>query len=266
MARGASRSGGSARRSTRCTSSGTPTRPASSGCSTPKTAQDTFAALLGTAEQWLRDQGMRRVRGPFSLSINEETGLLIEGFDTPPVFMMGHARPYYASARRGAGLSEGRRHVRLHDRRRFRTVARHGAARGRRRETRARARRSTASASTPRSSSCGTSSTTPGRKTGDSCPSPPPNFTNSGRNLRFLVDPGLIRIAEVDGEPAAFIVVIPNINEAIRGLDGRLLPFGWAKLLWRLKVRHPVHRARAADGRAAQVSALRASVPRSRSS
>jgi hypothetical protein len=40
---------------------------------------------------------MRRIRGPFSLSINEETGLLIEGFDTPPVFMMGHARPYYAA-------------------------------------------------------------------------------------------------------------------------------------------------------------------------
>ena len=49
-------------------------------------------------------------------------------------------------------------------------------------------------------------------------------FHELGRNLRFLVDPGLIRIAEVDGEPAAFMVVIPNINEAIRGLDGRLLP------------------------------------------
>ena len=72
-------------------------------------------ALFGTAEQWLREQGMRRVRGPFSLSINEETGLLIEGFDTPPVFMMGHARPYYARARRGAGLPEGGRHIRLQD-------------------------------------------------------------------------------------------------------------------------------------------------------
>ena len=57
---------------------------------------ETFAALLGTAERWLRAQGMRRVRGPFSLSINEEMGLLVEGFATPPVFMMGHARPYYA--------------------------------------------------------------------------------------------------------------------------------------------------------------------------
>jgi hypothetical protein len=64
-------------------------------------------------------------------------------------------------------------------------------------------------------------------------------FQELGRNLRFLVDPGLIRIAEVDGEPAAFMVVIPNLNEAIRDLGGRLLPLGWAKLLWRVKVRHP---------------------------
>jgi hypothetical protein len=55
-----------------------------------------FTTLLRTAENWLRDQGMQRVRGPFNLSINEECGLLVDGFDTPPYIMMGHARPYYA--------------------------------------------------------------------------------------------------------------------------------------------------------------------------
>ena len=64
-------------------------------------------------------------------------------------------------------------------------------------------------------------------------------FHELGRNLRFLVDPELIQIAEVDGEAAAFMVVIPNINEAIRDLRGRLFPIGWLKLLWRLKVRYP---------------------------
>jgi len=48
-----------------------------------------------------------------------------------------------------------------------------------------------------------------------------------------------IQIAELDGEPVAFIVALPNINEATRDLKGKLLPFGWLKLLWRLKVRHP---------------------------
>ena len=47
----------------------------------------------------------------------------------------------------------------------------------------------------------------------------------------------MIQIAEVDGEAAAFIVLLPNLNEAIRGLQGRLFPVGWAKLLWRRKVR-----------------------------
>ena len=50
---------------------------------------------MDTAETWLRDQGMKRVWGPFNLSINQEIGMLVEGFDTPPSLMMGHARPYY---------------------------------------------------------------------------------------------------------------------------------------------------------------------------
>ena len=55
----------------------------------------TFKALLDTAENWLREHGMRRVLGPYNLSINQEVGLLVDGFDTPPCLMMGHARPYY---------------------------------------------------------------------------------------------------------------------------------------------------------------------------
>jgi hypothetical protein len=70
-------------------------------------------------------------------------------------------------------------------------------------------------------------------------PFTPAEFHELGRNLRFLVDPEFIQIAEVDGEAAAFIVAIPNINEAIRGFRGRLFPTGWAKLLWRLKVGYP---------------------------
>ena len=54
-----------------------------------------FAALFEAAETWLRARGMQRARGPFNLSINEEVGLLVEGFDTPPQFLMGHARPSY---------------------------------------------------------------------------------------------------------------------------------------------------------------------------
>jgi GNAT superfamily N-acetyltransferase len=53
----------------------------------------------------------------------------------------------------------------------------------------------------------------------------------------MVVDPRLAWFAEIDGEIAGFIVILPNVNEAIRDLGGKLAPFGWAKLLWRLKVR-----------------------------
>jgi hypothetical protein len=56
---------------------------------------EVFRTLLHTAETWLRSQGMRRILGPFNLSINQECGVLVEGFDTSPMVMMGHSRPYY---------------------------------------------------------------------------------------------------------------------------------------------------------------------------
>jgi hypothetical protein len=64
-------------------------------------------------------------------------------------------------------------------------------------------------------------------------------FHHLGRNLKQLVPADFVQIGEIDGQPAAMIVGFPDINEAIRDLNGRLLPFGWLKLLWRLKVRFP---------------------------
>jgi GNAT superfamily N-acetyltransferase len=57
--------------------------------------------------------------------------------------------------------------------------------------------------------------------------------------LKLLLRPGDVAIAEYQGQPVAFAAVFPNLNEAARDLDGRLWPLGWAKLLWRLKVRRP---------------------------
>jgi hypothetical protein len=64
-------------------------------------------------------------------------------------------------------------------------------------------------------------------------------FKHLAKDFRLLLDFELVKIAEVDQKPAAFMVVVPNINEAIRDLNGRLLPVGWLKLLWRLKFRFP---------------------------
>jgi hypothetical protein len=64
-------------------------------------------------------------------------------------------------------------------------------------------------------------------------------FNVVGKELFLIVPSDCTWIAEFEGEPAAFGVMIPNLNEVIADLDGKLLPFGWAKLLWRLKVRSP---------------------------
>src|SRR3546814_8441851 len=56
-----------------------------------------------------------------------------------------------------------------------------------------------------------------------------------GKKLKTLVFEDLIRVAEVDGEPVAFMIVLPNTNELLIDMDGSLLPFGWARLLWWLR-------------------------------
>jgi len=64
-------------------------------------------------------------------------------------------------------------------------------------------------------------------------------FQEVGKAMTLLLDDDFVQIAEVDGEPAAMIIGLPDINQAIQDLNGRLLPFGWIKLLWRIKVRYP---------------------------
>ena len=195
---------------------------------------DTFGALLGAAEAWLAEHGIRRVRGPFSLSINQECGLLVDGFNVPPAVMMPHGRPYYAArleeheysaakdllaytlagdvklpdlapallARAGSGIA-----VRSLRRSRFDEdidvlrdifedawVANWGFVPFTERE-----------------------------------------FAHLAGTLRRLVPEEFIGIADVEGAPAGMIVLLPDVNQVIRDLDGRLLPLGWLKLLWRLR-------------------------------
>ena len=67
---------------------------------------DLALELLQHAEDWLKEQGCVLVRGPFSLSINQESGLLVDGFDAEPFFMMGHAKSYYQQLLAKGGLSK----------------------------------------------------------------------------------------------------------------------------------------------------------------
>lgn len=197
-----------------------------------------FKALFDTAERWLRDQGMKRARGPFNLNVNQESGLLVEGFDSPPYVMMGHARPWYGPRIEALGY-RGAQDLLAYDiavpytpsvaletlRKRFSNRIRLRPFDRRRMREDLEILRDIFNDAWSENWSF--------------VPYTEAEFQAMGKELLMLVPTELIQIAEVGGEPAAFMVVLPNINEAISDLRGRLLPFGWAKLLWRLKVRHP---------------------------
>ena len=64
-------------------------------------------------------------------------------------------------------------------------------------------------------------------------------FSEIGQQLKLLVEDDFVQIAEIDGEPTAMLVAFPNIHEVIQDLNGRLFPWGWLKILYRLKVSYP---------------------------
>ena len=193
---------------------------------------------METAEDWLRTRGMRRVAGPYNLSINQELGLLVEGFETPPVIMMGHALPYYAERIEENGYRKEKDLLAYMLDADFKHPPAMQAimARAKNRVKTRYLRKSDFKAELDLIRDIFNDAWS---RNWGFIPFTDPEFQHLGKDLKMLVDEDLITIASVDGEPAAFIVGLPNINEIIRDLNGRLLPFGWLKLLWRLKVKYP---------------------------
>ncbi len=199
---------------------------------------EVFGLLLSTAEDWLRRRGMKRVLGPFTLSINDESGLLVAGFDRPPYLMMNHAPPYYAARLEAQGYRKAKDLIAYLCDADF--------------ELPRAARSLLAKAAQDRS--LRVRSIDMGRfreeiatvvdifndawsENWGFLPFSEEEVGHMAESLKPIITPGAVAIAEVEGEPAAMAVTLPNVNEAIRDLGGRLLPFGWLKLLWRLKVR-----------------------------
>jgi hypothetical protein len=201
-------------------------------------SQETFAALIGAAEQWLRDEGIRRVRGPLSLSINDEVGLLVDGFDTPPVFMMGHAWPYYGTHIEACGYRKAKdmlAYMIAPDFPAPKVMTRLLA----KSMQRIRVRPMDRSRFDEELATLRDIFNDAWAENWGFVPFTEAEFKDLGHTLRVLIASELIQVAEVDGVPAAFIAALPNVNETIRDFDGKLLPFNWVKLLWNLKVRFP---------------------------
>jgi len=203
---------------------------------------EVFATLCNAAENWLRDQGMRQVRGPFNLHINEEIGLLVDGFSTPPFVMMGHGRPWYGSRLEEQGYIPVKDLLAYHIRPDFeppRVMTRLAERVSEKVVVRPLRRKQVAQETAIMLEIFNDA----WANNWGFVPLVYDEFLDTVKTLTPLMPDEYVQIAEYEGKPVAFIVALPNINEAIRDLGGKLLPFGWLKLLWRLKVLHP-HTAR----------------------
>ncbi|BBE35846.1 N-acetyltransferase [Sphingosinicella microcystinivorans] len=197
---------------------------------------DVANALLDTAEAWLKAKGMTRSLGPISLSIWDEPGLLVDGFDLPPTVMMGHHLPHYAP------LIEARGYVGVKDLHTYELPIEAGfpPAVGRivaaaEKSSRIRMRNVDKSRFNEEAALILDILNDAWSDNWGFVPLTPSEVAYVGKKLKPIVFEDLIRICEVDGEPVAFMITLPDVNELTADLDGKLLPFGWAKLLWRLR-------------------------------
>jgi hypothetical protein len=195
---------------------------------------EVFAALFATAEAWLKARGKVRVLGPFNLSINEEAGLLVAGHDTPPFVMMPHD-PAYAQAR-----VEALGYVKAKDLLPYWTPVPKWPAAIQRRLDRPLPAGVVLRPIDNKRFEAEVNSLVEiyndaWKDNWGSVPITQAETKFLKDSLGFLLKPQSIWFLEIDGEAAAFGVVVPDLNDCIRDLDGRLFPFGWAKLLWRLK-------------------------------
>jgi len=207
---------------------------------------EVFAALLGAAEEWLRAQGMRHVVGPFNLSINGDIGIVLDGFDLSPVFLSGHGRPYYDPRVREQGYRKAKDVVfyRL-DPADPPPRAMVESARRARESARITIRALDKSHIAAEVAAISSIFNDAWADHWGFVPFTEAEFAELASVLKYLVPRELVQFAYVDGELAAMLVIVPNLNEVLGDLNGRLLPFGWLRLATRLW-RHPPRSARVA--------------------
>ncbi len=200
--------------------------------------EEVFARLTAQAENWLKAQGMEAIQGPYNLSINHECGLLVEGFDHPPAVMMPYNPPYYATQ------LEKLNYRKAQDLLAYLLEAATSPPQA------ARKLAGKANEIIKIRSLC------PKRSVGDFellrtifndawaenwgfVPFTPEEFNHLAKTLRYLVPEDFVKIAEIEGEAVGMLVALPDLNQLLSDLEGRLWPFNWFKLLWHLKTARP---------------------------
>jgi hypothetical protein len=193
-------------------------------------------ALFDAAEDWLRQKGMTRAMGPFSLSVWDEPGLLVQGFEGPPTVMMGHHLPYYEGmvATRGYQGVKDLHCWSLPIAQPFPEMVQRIVAFSER-NAKLVTRPVDKSKFDQEAALILDILNDAWSDNWGFVPLTPAEIAYVGKKLKPIIFEGLVRVAEYEGVPVGFMITLPDINELTRDLNGNLFPFGWAKLLWRLR-------------------------------
>ncbi len=202
----------------------------------PEVAKMLFAAAHG----WLASRGMKVMRGPYTMNINEEAGLQIDGFEHTPMFLTSYNPPYYRALVEGAGFTKVKELYSWRYRNNF-TVPELA------RKVAERARRNSKVVVRPMNMSNFENELRAGLEVFNAAwknnwgfvPLTEAEMKKAAEDLKMIMDPRIVLVAEYEGVPVGMALVFPNVNQAIRPLHGKLFPFGWARLIWNTKVRRP---------------------------
>jgi GNAT superfamily N-acetyltransferase len=200
--------------------------------------QDVADALFASASAWLRNRGRDEVMGPIDYSTNYVCALLIDGFEHPPMLLTSHNPPYYEALFDRAGF---RKEIDFYAW--WFADPAEAVARLRRLSAVLERKRKLASIRAANLKNLAEESrrlrevyNQAWENNWGFVPFTPNEFNFMAKELKPVVDPEFVYIAEVDGKPAGFLLCMPDINAAIRHADGRLmrfgLPIGLAKLLY----------------------------------
>ncbi len=197
--------------------------------------------LLKVAMITLKREGMDKMRGPMNFSTNHECGFLVEGFDSPPVMMMTYNHSYLPKLAERFGLKKvmdllaykltsddpiPERIQTVVDKMRVRS--------------RINLRNINMSDFDNEARKINSIYRNAWERNWGFVPMTEEEFFHAAHQLKQIVDPNLVFIAEHEGEPVAFSLSLPNINQALAYLKGRLFPFGLLKLLWHTKIRNKI--------------------------
>lgn len=193
------------------------------------------AALLDAAEQWLRARGRDRMVGPMDFTMNDECGVLVEGFERPPIILTNWTHGYYPALLEGAGMAKAMDtlmwELRIQGRDRVHPAiwrmaeqveSKHGIVVRpmRKKDIHAEIDRFLEVYNAAWERNWGFS------------PLTEKEVRHYAKTLKPLLDEHWAFIAEKDGETVGAALSIPDYNQVLAKMNGRLLPFGWAKFLW----------------------------------